>query len=359
MRFIRDRREWQVIDPAIQADFDAIAKVRDGDFDIVSRDHADRKWIVAYIVDDGPVCYHLYDRGNAPRDAPVQQPPAAGEAPACQDAGGELSLRATDSNCTATSRFPSELRRRICRWCCSFTAGHGARDVWGLNNEAQWLANRGYAVLQVNFRGSTGYGKQHLNAGDREWGGKMHDDLVDAKNWAVKQGYADPKRVCHLRRELRRVCHACRRHLHARRVRRGGRIVGPSSLVTLIQSIPPYWAPVTQSSTSGWATSTRRRSSSSRAHRSTGRTRSRMPLLVAQGANDPRVKQAESDQIVAAVRKNSKEVEYLVFPDEGHGFARPENRLKFYAAMEGFLARHFGTPAEPASERENSDDLRK
>jgi dipeptidyl aminopeptidase/acylaminoacyl peptidase len=237
--------------------------------------------------------------------------------------------------------------------------GPWARDTWGLDGEAQWLANRGYAVLQVNFRGSTGYGKKFLNAGDREWGAKMQDDLTDAKRWAVAQGYANPSRVSIYGGSYGGYATLAGLTFTPDEYACGVDIVGPSSIVTLINSIPPYWAPIKA------VFNKRIGNIEKEAEFLNSRSplffadRIKVPLLIAQGANDPRVKQAESDQIVAAMRKNNKPVEYLVFPDEGHGFARPENRLIFYAAAEQFLAQHLGGRAQPPSAGEDWKKLLK
>jgi len=228
-----------------------------------------------------------------------------------------------------------------------------------LDNEAQWLANRGYAVFQINFRGSTGYGKAFINAGDREWAGTMHADLIDGKNWAVKQGYAEGKKVCIMGGSYGGYATLVGVTFTPDEFACGVVIVGPSNLVTLLSTIPPFWTPV--------KSLFKKRVGDLETEPEFLKSRSplfkadqiKAPLLIGQGANDPRVKQAESDQIVAAMRKNGKPVEYIVFPDEGHGFARPENRLIFYAAAEPFLAKYLGGRAEPPSEAEKVDHLRK
>jgi dipeptidyl aminopeptidase/acylaminoacyl peptidase len=221
------------------------------------------------------------------------------------------------------------------------------------------MANRGYAVLQVNFRGSTGYGKAYLNAGDREWAGKMHTDLLDGKEWAIKQGYADPKRVAIFGGSYGGYATLVGLAFTPDEFTCGVDIVGPSNLVTLIRSIPPYWTTmraIFDKRVGNVDTEEEFLKSRSPLFKA---DQIRVPLLIAHGANDPRVKLSESEQIVAAVRRNGKPVEFLVFPDEGHGFARPENRLKFYAAAEAFLAKNLHGRAEPILEEERADDLRR
>jgi dipeptidyl aminopeptidase/acylaminoacyl peptidase len=216
------------------------------------------------------------------------------------------------------------------------------RDTWGYNSEAQWLANRGYACLQVNFRGSTGYGKRFLNAGDREWGGKMHDDLVDGVQWAVKQGIADPKRIAIYGGSYGGYASLVGATFTPDLFRCAVSIVGPSNLITFIKTIPPYW--------SSFLAVMHKRLGNPDTDADFLISRSplnkvdqiRIPMLIAQGANDPRVKQAESEQIVQAMQSRGIPHEYLLFPDEGHGFVKPENRLKFYTAAEKFLATHLG-----------------
>jgi dipeptidyl aminopeptidase/acylaminoacyl peptidase len=220
--------------------------------------------------------------------------------------------------------------------------GPWARDTWGFDPIAQWIANRGYLCLMVNFRGSTGYGKSFLNAGDREWGAKMHDDLVDAVHMAVDAGWADPAKVAILGGSYGGYAALVGATFTPELFCCAVDVVGPSNLKTLLETIPPYWAPMIaqfhrrvgdpeKDEEFLWS-----RSPLSRA------ADVRVPLLIAQGANDPRVKQSESEQIVEALEKAGIDHEYLLFPDEGHGFAKPENRMRFFAAAERFLAAHLG-----------------
>jgi dipeptidyl aminopeptidase/acylaminoacyl peptidase len=225
--------------------------------------------------------------------------------------------------------------------------GPWGRDAWGFNSEAQWLANRGYAVLQVNFRGSAGYGKKFLNAGNREWAGKMHEDLLDAVDWAKRQGVADPKKIAIMGGSYGGYATLVGLTFTPDTFACGVDIVGPSNIVSLLKTIPPYWRPMKAMFA--------KRVGDVEKEEEFLKSRSplfrvdkiKAPLLIGQGANDPRVKQAESDQIAKALRNAGKPVEYVVYTDEGHGFARPENRLHFFALAEKFLAKHLGGRCEP------------
>jgi len=356
--FIRQRTEWTVIDKSLQADFDAFRKVHDGDFYIDSRDLQDRAWIVSYVVDDGPVAFYAYDRATRKATLLFSSRPALEKYRLAKMQ--PISFPARDGmTIYGYLTLPVGLAPKNLPTVLNVHGGPWGRDTWGLDNEVQWLANRGYAVLQINFRGSTGYGKVFVNAGDREWAGKMHADLIDGKNWAVKQAYTDPKKVCIMGGSYGGYATLVGLTFTPDEFTCGVDIVGPSNLVTLLSTIPPYWTPI--------KSVFKKRVGDLETEQEFLKSRSplfkadqiKAPLLIGQGANDPRVKQAESDQIVAAMRKNGKPVEYIVFPDEGHGFARPENRLKFYAAAEPFLAKYLGGRAEPPSEKEKSDDLRK
>jgi dipeptidyl aminopeptidase/acylaminoacyl peptidase len=223
--------------------------------------------------------------------------------------------------------------------------GPWARDTWGFNPFVQWLANRGYAVLQPNFRGSTGYGKAHLNAGDRQWAGAMHTDVLDAKDWLAAQGIADPARVGIVGGSYGGYAALAALAFAPDAFACGVDLVGPSNLNTLLASIPPYWETLRATFTRRMGDSEELLAAQSPLFKADA---IRAPLLIGQGANDPRVKIAESDQIVAAMRRNGQPVTYVVFDDEGHGFARPENNQRFNAALEAFLATNLGGRAEPA-----------
>lgn len=344
--FVRARTEWQIIDRAVEPDFAALRKVRDGDISISSRDLDDRTWIVTYVVDDGPIYWYTYDRRTRraqplfSNNSKLEKYKLAKMQP--------ISFKARDGmTIYGYLTLPVGVQPRNLPMVLLVHGGPWSRDTWGYNPMVQWLANRGYAVLQVNFRGSTGYGKAYLNAGDREWAGKMHDDLIDGKNWAVKQGIADPKRVAIMGGSYGGYATLVGLAFTPDEFAAGVDIVGPSNLVTLLQSIPPYWAPIKATFTKRMGSDEEFLKSRSPLFRA---SQIKKPLLIGQGANDPRVKQAESDQIVEALRKANIPVEYIVYTDEGHGFARPENRLHFYAKAEEFLAKHLGGRFEPMGE---------
>lgn len=345
--FTRARTEWTVLDDDIREDFAAIKTLYPGDFFVVSRDRADATWLVAFTADDGPVSYYSYDRASREGTHLFDDRPGLkGYTLAHME---PISFRTRDGlEIHGYLTLPPGAGREDLPMILNVHGGPWARDEWGYNPEAQWLANRGYACLQVNFRGSTGYGKAFLNAGDREWGAKMHDDLVDAVGWAVGEGVADPERVAIYGGSYGGYAALVGATFTPDLFRCAVDIVGPSNLITLIESIPPYWKPLVAIFTE--------RVGNPETEREFLESRSplfrvdeiKIPMLIAQGANDPRVKQAESEQIVAAMKEKGIDHEYLLFPDEGHGFARPENRLKFYAAAEGFLAKHLGGRAEGA-----------
>jgi dipeptidyl aminopeptidase/acylaminoacyl peptidase len=352
--FIRERWEWTAFDKSLQADLDTLGKVRDGDLSINSRDVADNTWIVSYKLADAPVATYAYDRAGKKATFLFNDRPTLEKHKLAQMQ--PISFTARDGmTIYGYLTLPVGLEPKNLPMVLLVHGGPWFRDMWGPNNEVQWLANRGYAVLQINFRGSEGYGKNYINAGDREWGGKMNDDLIDGKNWAVKQGYADPKKVCIMGMSYGGYATLVGLAFTPDEFACGVDVVGISNLITWLTPLKPFNARQKKM----WGDiETEQEFLKSRSPLFKA-DQIKVPLLIGHGANDSRVKQAESDQIVEAMRKNGKPVEYIVFPDEGHGFARPENRMKFYAAAEAFLAKYLGGRAEPPSEKENVDDLRR
>lgn len=339
--FNRERLEWTVLDESIRADFEHIHSLHRGDFRIISRDDADATWIAAFTVDNGPVPYYAYNRQT--RTATYlfdNQPELNNYVLAPME---PISFPSRDGwTIHGYLTLPPWGEHKNLPMVLDVHGGPWARDAWGYNPEVQWFANRGYACLQVNYRGSTGYGKDFLNAGNKEWGAKMHDDLVDAVHWAITRGIADPKKVAIYGGSYGGYAALVGATSTPDLFCCAVDIVGPSNLITFIKSIPPYWIPM--------IAIFHQRVGNPDTGEEFLKSRSplfkvdqiKIPILIAQGANDPRVKQAESEQIVAAMKSKGIDYEYILFPDEGHGFARPENRLKFYAAAEKFLANHLG-----------------
>ncbi len=220
--------------------------------------------------------------------------------------------------------------------------GPWARDNWGYNPEIQFLANRGYAVLQMNFRGSTGYGRKFMEASFKEWGGKMQDDITDGVNWLIEQGIADPQRIAIYGASYGGFATLSGITKTPDLYTCAIDYVGVSNIFTFYESFPPYWKPYLEmvyemvGNPNDPADSLLLRKVSPVFHVD----KIKVPLLVAQGANDPRVKKAESDQIVAALRDRGVRVRYIVKDDEGHGFSKEENRFEFYGEMERFLKRY-------------------
>lgn len=355
--FERERSTWTNISSDIADDVAYFKTVSHGDWHIVSRDLSDIKWTVQFVVDDGPSKFYLYDRTARKATLLFSTQPALDQY--TLSPMQPISFAARDGLTIHGYLTMPHKQQGPVPLILLVHGGPWARDSWGYRPDTQWLANRGYGVLQINFRGSTGYGKAHLNAGDREWAGKMHDDLLDAKLWAIAQGHADPQKCAIYGGSYGGYAVLVALAFTPGAFKCGVDIVGPSSLLTLIDSIPPYWAPA--------LAQFKRRLGDPAVDEQFLRDRSPLykasaiedPLLIAQGANDPRVKIAESDQIVKAMRDNGKTVEYLVFEDEGHGFARPENRMRFYAASEAFFEQHLGGRAEAPAEHESASAIRR
>jgi dipeptidyl aminopeptidase/acylaminoacyl peptidase len=348
---VRERIEWLPLDPAYEADFAALRAQVPGDFTVTSIDRDDRTWLVVSVVDAGSPSAWSYDRTTRRASMLFATRPALGRymlapmTPVSYAARDGLTIR-------GYLTVPVGVERRGLPTVLLVHGGPWARDIWGYNPYAQWLANRGYAVLQPNFRGSTGYGKAHLNAGDRQWAGAMHHDLLDAKSWLVAQGIADPARVAIMGGSYGGYAVLAALAFAPDVFACGIDIVGPSNLNTLLASIPPYWETMRGTFTRRMGEDESFLTAQSPLFHADA---IRVPLLIGQGANDPRVKIAESDQIVAAMRRNGQPVTYVVFDDEGHGFARPENNQRFNAAVEVFLHDHLGGRLEPPTPEESTE----
>ncbi|MFH2054919.1 MAG: S9 family peptidase [bacterium] len=344
--FAKDKKEIVLLDETIRADFDTLQKLSDGELDLVARDDADRIWLVGFENDDGPLEFYSYNRATKEAKHLFDHRPRLNDYKLA--AMKPFSFQSRDGlTVHGYITFPPDSVRQNLAMVLNVHGGPWHRDSWGLHPEAQWLANRGYICLQVNFRGSTGYGKRFLNAGDREWAGKMHDDLVDGVQWAIDQGYADPQRIAIFGGSYGGYAALVGATFTPDLFCCAVDVVGVSNLLTFINSIPPYW--------SSFRDVLYRRIGNPESDSEFLKSRSplfkadqiKIPMLIGQGANDPRVKQAEAEQIVAAMQENGVDYEYMLFEDEGHGLTKAENRLKFYAAAEKFLATHLHGSYEP------------
>ncbi len=345
------RRHWTVIDPSIKADFDAIAKVSDGDFTVVDRDLADRTWLVSFESDRAPARYYSWDRAAAKATFLFSVQPKLDEAPLASTRPVEFTAR-DGMKLNGYLTLPVGAPAKNLPLVLVVHGGPWARDSWGFSPYIQLLANRGYAVLQINFRGSTGFGKKYLHAGDRQWGLAMQNDLGDGVNWAVNQGIADPARIAIFGGSYGGYAALAGAAFTPDLYRCAVDECGPSNLFTLLASIPPYWE-VARSlfyTRVGNPNDPQDKELLTAASPLFSADKIKIPMLIGQGANDPRVKQAEAEQIVEAIAKHRGSAVYVLYADEGHGFVRPENRLDFTARMEKFLADNLGGRYEPMKE---------
>ena len=353
--FVYDRKRWKIIDRSIEPDLEYLRTVADGDLDIVSRTRDDRFWVAFYLVDDGPARFYLYDREQrgarflfSHRQALEGQPLVKMRSVIIRSRD-DLDLVAyyslppgSDSN---RDGIPDEPLPTV-------LMPHGGpwwRDFWGYNPLHQWLANRCCAVISVNFRASIGFGKSFANAGNREWGGRIMEDQIDAVRWCIGHGIADRKRVAVMGASFGGYSTLAGLTFTPEVFACGVDLCGPSNLVTFLKSVPAYWKPVMGMFPTrvGDPRTDEGRALLAQHSPLTYADRICRPLLIGQGANDPRVKRCESDQIVQAMQARNIPVTYVLYPDEGHGFARPENNMSFNAIAESFLMERLGGRTEP------------
>lgn len=348
------KEEWKPVDPAIGADLKKLQTLGPGEVTVYARTLDDKTWIVGYSAAEAPTVFYRYPRGGEPVKLFSVRPALVGKPlvpmwPQEIKARDGLTLvsyltlpKAADANGDGKADKAVPLVLLV-------HGGPWSRDQYGYAGYPQWLANRGYAVLSVNYRGSAGFGKTFINAADREWAGKMHDDLIDAVDWAVKQGVTTKDQVAIMGGSYGGYATLVGLTFTPDAFKCGVDIVGPSNLNTLLSTIPPYWASFFEQFAKRVGDPRTEDGKKLLAERSplTHVDKIAKPLLIGQGANDPRVKQDESDQIVKAMKAKNIPVTYVLFPDEGHGFARPENSKAFNAVAEGFLSQCLGGRAEP------------
>lgn len=345
--------EYIFINPEFKKDVEFLQKQHPGIPYIENSDKADANWIVSYIVDDSPTAFYVYNRPKKQAqflffDRPdLEKYKLAKMEPVIIPSRDGLQL-------VSYLTLPVGVEPKGLPLVLFPHGGPWYRDSWGYNAEAQWLANRGYAVLQVEFRGSVGFGNKFLNAATGEWGRKMQNDLTDGVNWAIEKGIADPKRIAILGGSYGGYATLAGITFTPEVYSCAVDLVGPSDVKTLLDSIPSYWKPVKKR----WETRIGAPANNDEENRRISPLyhvdQIRVPLLIAHGANDPRVKLAASESIVKAMREKGLEVMFIVYPDEGHGFARPENNLDFFGRAEEFLAKCLGGRVEPFTEIKGS-----
>jgi dipeptidyl aminopeptidase/acylaminoacyl peptidase len=356
-----ERNEWKALDPAIAKDLETLRGIGPGTFFVNSRSLDDKHWIISYSAAEQPAVYYRYTReaGKAGQLAKLfsARPALEGKPlvpmwPQLIKARDGLTLvsyltlpAGADANKDGKADKPVPLVLLV-------HGGPWARDNYGYNGTHQWLSNRGYAVLSVNYRGSTGFGKSFISAADQQWATKMHDDLLDATEWAVKNNITRKEDIAIMGGSYGGYATLVGLTFTPDAFKCGVDIVGPSNLNTLLATIPPYWAAFFEQFAKRVGDPRTEEGKKLLAERSPlSRVGAiKKPLLIGQGANDPRVKQDESDQIVKAMKAKNIPITYVLFPDEGHGFARPANSKAFNAVAEGFLSQCLGGRAQPIGE---------
>lgn len=352
------KNEYRAIDPSVKADIDYLNANLKGEWGVQSQTRDGQVWLVGNDPVTSPARTMVYDRKAKSLTLLYVSRPALEGQPLPAVCPVEIKSRDgltlvsyltlpvgtdADGDCRPDKPLPLVL---------NVHGGPWGRDGYGYNPEAVWLANRGYASLAVNFRASTGFGKAFISKGDLQWGRGMHDDLIDGVDWAVKNGIARADKIAIYGGSYGGYATLWGVTNTPDKFACGVAIVAPSNLNTLLSSIPPYWESLKEQfyrrvgdpRTDAGKALLKERSPLTYADKI------RKPLLIGQGANDPRVKQAEADQIVSSMQAKGIPVTYVLYADEGHGFARPPNRNSFYAVTEAFLAQCLGGRFQPVGD---------
>ena len=344
--------EYVALDPSIKGDLAFLKKEAKGQFYVTSRDHADTKWLVTIDrVTEAPATW-LYERKTKKLTKLFVARPELDGAKLAPMLAKEIKSRDGKTLVSYLTLPTNGVKGQPAPMVLLVHGGPWGRDGFGYNSLHQWLGNRGYAVLSVNFRGSTGFGKDFISAGDLQWGKKMHDDLLDATDWAVKNGVTTADKVAIMGGSYGGYATLAGLAFTPTKFACGVDIVGPSNLFTLLESIPPYWESFKQQFYKRMGDPNTEAGKALLKEISPLNSADKIvrPLLIGQGANDPRVNVRESDQIVAAMSAKNIPVTYVTFPDEGHGFARPANNIAFMAVTENFLGKCLGGQAEAIGE---------
>ncbi len=363
VNFDYTRSEWEVLSDDVSAAFDALSVSLEGDASIVSQSRDNRFWMVAENAANKPIHYHLLDRETNSLQHMFSTRPELDEAPLVEmfpaviEARDGLNLVSYLTLPAGSDADGDGVPEEALPMVLYVHGGPWARDSYGYNTTHQWLANRGYAVLSVNYRGSSGFGKNFIEAATFEFAGAMHDDLIDAVNWAVASGIAQEDQIAIMGGSYGGYATLVGVTFTPTTFACGVDIVGPSNLITLIESFPAYWAPFLEATWYSRVGDPRTEEGRARLEAASPLSRADdivRPLLIGQGGNDPRVTKLESDQLSETMVANGQQVTYVNFTDEGHGFARPENRDSFYGITEGFLTTCLGGRAQEFGDFEGS-----
>ncbi|MBS0290452.1 MAG: S9 family peptidase [Proteobacteria bacterium] len=351
-----ERKQWRTLTSEIERDFQYLQGIDNGDIEVLSQTANNETWVVGFIHDNGPITYYLYHRKLAQLIHLFDSHQALKQYQFTKMHARIITAR-DGLKCVSYLSLPRQydineegVPSQTLPLVLMVHGGPNYRDFWGFNPTHQWLTNRGYAVLSVNYRASTGFGKAHQAAGYGEWAGKIHTDLLDAVAWAIQQNITTADKVAIMGKSFGGYSTLVGLTLTPETFCCGVDIVGPSNLLTMVQHFPPYWQAFQGAiyellgcdpNTLEGKAYLKERSPLYYADRIT------KPLLIGHGANDVRVKQEESDQMVNAMQLNKVPVTYAIFPDEGHQFVHPGNRMAFYALAESFLAKTLGGQVEP------------
>ena len=337
---LAEKQKIIVLNKNYEEDFNILQKTNSGEITSISTNNAHTRWIVGFSHDTAPVRYYYYDRTTkqttflfscCPKLEQYQLQPMY---PILFTASDGLPVHGY----ITYSAQPCEKQPLV----LLVHGGPALRDTWGYDPEAQFLANRGYACLQINYRGSAGYGKNFLNAGNKEWGRRMHQDLIDAINWATRTNIADSKRIAIMGGSYGGYAALCGAAFNPDLFCCAVDLFGVSNLITLIKNSPPYWRPLLAllkqriGDLETEEAMLKERSPLFYAHQI------KCPLLIAQGDNDPRCTPAESEQIIAELKKHNIAYTYLHYGNEGHGIVNQEKRLALFGSIEQFLMQHLG-----------------
>lgn len=348
------RENWQLIDKSLEDDWKRIQNINDGDFNIVSKSIDDYQWIIEYYNDNGPSYYYHYNRKIKKTNLLFSDNDnllinnLSKMEPIIIKSRDNLDLVCYLSKPKIISQKGDKINKPM-PMVLLVHGGPWDRDYWGFDPVHQWLTNRGYIALSVNYRGSVGFGKNFINIADKEWGGAMQCDLIDVVEWAIKKKITNPDKIAIMGVSYGGYAALAGLTFTPDLFACAIDIMGPSNLITFLESLPSYWESEKELFKKRIGDHTTKEGRELLKMRSPIEFANKIkkPLLICQGGNDPRVKKIESDQIAKKIKDRKIDMIYTFFPDEGHGFDKAENRLSFFAVAEFFLSKHLNGRFEP------------